>query len=120
MVNTMRLPDQASDDVRPTNMSISLVGEPTRRALASRFVEPRPCDRTCRPRTRWSTRLYKQCDGNDPQNTAGINVGTIVLHKFKQKSVEVVTTTEGAPFLPLKDIQCVKIDLLVRWTSRSN
>jgi hypothetical protein len=117
MVNTMTLPDQVSDDVRLSNMSISLVGDPNSSSFGVSFRGTVVLRRNMSEAEEdmLVARLYMQCDVSDPQNTAGTNVGTIDLHKFKKmdgrKSVEVVTTTQGGAFVPLKDIQCVKIDL---------
>lgn len=113
MVNTMTLPDQTTDDVRLSKMSISLVGEPNSNSFGVSFRGTAELRRNASDEDMLVARLYMQCDGSGPQNTAGTNVGTIDLHSFKdgRKSVDLVTTTQGGAFVPLKDIQCVKIDL---------
>ena len=111
MVNTMTLSDRTSDDVRLTNMSISLIGEPNSNSFGVSFRGTAALRRAMSAEDTLVARLYMQCDGSDPQNTAGTNVGNVVLHNFKEKSVSLVTTTQGDAFVPLKDIQCVKVDL---------
>ena len=113
IVNTLTLPDEDTDDLRLSDMSISLVGEPASASFGVSFrgnVAPR---RNMLGGEVLVARFYIRCEAGDPKTTGAINVGTADLHTLKvgRNSFEVVATTQGSTFVPLKDIQCVRIDL---------
>lgn len=102
-----------AQDVTVQNGTVSLIGEPDSKSFGVSYRG------TLTPAIELSgeealvAHLYMRCDKKLPSETSAINVGTAKIGEVKKgrdSSFRIVTTDVTA-FVPLKDVECVKLRL---------
>lgn len=104
---------EVAQDVIVENGTVSLIGEPDSKSFGVSYRG------TLTPAIELSgeealvAHLYMKCDNKLPSETSAINVGTAKIGEVKKgraPSFRIVTTDVTA-FVPLKDVECVKLRL---------
>jgi len=104
---------EIAQDVKVLNSTVSLIGEPESKSFGVSYRGTLESAIELRGEEKLVAHLYIKCDNDSPNTTSATHVGTAKISevpKGRGVSLQIVTADVTA-FVPLREVECVKLGL---------
>lgn len=104
---------EVAQDIKVLNSTVNLIGEPDSKSFGVSYRGTLESAIELSGEEKLVAHLYMKCDNNPPNQTSAINVGTAKISeapKGRGSWLQIVTADVTA-FVPLREVECVKLGL---------
>jgi hypothetical protein len=112
VVKNFTIPDKAAPpNFQIGNTTVNLIGKPDSESFGLSYRGDLAPQVDIKGGEKLVAYLYLKCDDQSPEKTNGVNVASVNVTDIKQgrKKSAVIETVEVKSFVPLRDVECVKL-----------
>lgn len=112
VIKTFRIPDgSVSPDLKLADTTVSLVGEQDSKSFGLSYRGLLDPETELSGSEKLIGYFYINCDNESPDKTKGILIGSVDIADIKagRDAYTLIRTAEATAFVPLGDVECVKI-----------
>jgi hypothetical protein len=112
-IKTFKIQDVELSDVTISDTTVNLIGDPDSKEFGLAYRGKVKPNVEMEGNEKLAVYLYTRCDGQPPDQTRAVNVGSLEIGSIKKTKREytLIAAKDARAFVPLKDVQCARVEI---------